>query len=134
MNRKILLVRKIAKVTAIQVKESTVVETIMKDGHKETINVATPGDYIVTNPSGEKYVIKEKNFSERYKHIENDTYQSLGRPTNACRVDNNISFVAPWGEKMYIKEGGYLIINKPDDIYGIQEEEFNETYEILNID
>lgn len=130
-NRKTKVARKIAKIKAIQATENTVIETVMKDGHKETINVASPGDYIVTNPSGEQYVIKEKDFDKRYKSLGEGVYQSLGSPVSVCELDINVKFKAPWGEDMYIKEGGYLIINKPDDIYGIQKEEFYETYEII---
>lgn len=36
--------------------------------------------------------------------------------------------MAPWGEKMNIEKGGYLVVNAPDDIYGIQLQEFNNTY------
>lgn len=126
-----LLARKIAQVEAIQVSENTIVETIMQDGHKETINVATPGDYVVTNPSGEKYVIKERDFLERYSLIKDNVYRAKGDVVSVCKVPDNISFIAPWGEKMNIKKGGYLVISNPEDIYGIQEAEFNETYQVL---
>ena len=32
---------------------------------------------------------------------------------------------------MNIKKGGYLVISNLNDIYGIQKEEFEETYEII---
>lgn len=51
------------------------------------------------------------------------------------QLDFDFAVMKPWGEKgalipECVKKSGYLNITDPDDIYGIAEEEFIETYEI----
>lgn len=127
---------KFARIKAVQGEIGQEVVTVMENGLEETKNVVKtdeetgePG-WIVTNPSGEQYIVENSVFKKKYeKDPENpEQYKPKGAPVFAIQVDENISFIAPWGEQMNIAKGGYLIINAPDDIYGIQEKEFNETY------
>jgi hypothetical protein len=51
------------------------------------------------------------------------------------QVQDGVTIQVPWGENgslipQTIKAGGYLNITDMDDVYGIAEEEFNETYEV----
>ena len=53
------------------------------------------------------------------------------------RSDEDIAILVPWGEdgapvEQTIDAGGWLNITKPEDIYGIADKEFRETYEILS--
>ena len=50
--------RKNGEFRAKRVSVAASVETILADGRKETRNVAAPGDYVVTGPGGEHYVVK----------------------------------------------------------------------------
>ena len=59
--------KKQGEVTAVQVQVETPVETVLADGTKETTNTALPGDFIVTNPGGEQYVLKPEKFQSRYE-------------------------------------------------------------------
>ena len=43
-----------------------VVVTTLKDGREETTSVAAEGDFVVTNPSGEEYILTSENFLPRY--------------------------------------------------------------------
>lgn len=49
---------------------------------------------------------------------------------NAAQINEPISFTAPWGEKMNIDKGGYILQdpNNPNDIYGISGKDFDSTY------
>ncbi len=47
-------------------------------------------------------------------------------------LQENVRFQAPWGEEMRIRAGGVLVIKDSGDIYGIQREEFQDTYEYID--
>ncbi|MFA6604036.1 MAG: PGDYG domain-containing protein [Patescibacteria group bacterium] len=75
------------------------ITTVLESGVKETENKAGPGDWIVTNPSGEQYVISEKKFLGRYEATdEPGAYSAKGY----CRAIPNpfgkpIEILASWG-------------------------------------
>ena len=94
-----------------------------------TKNIAEPGDWIVTNPGGEQYVIKPEKFAKLYEKKENEPgiFVSKGVPVRAIRTEKNITFTAPWGEKQSVKAGGCVIDNNGER-YGIDGKTFDETY------
>jgi hypothetical protein len=126
------------KVQARQVAEREEVRTTLADGTEETVNVAEPGDVVVTNPGGEKYVLKPDNFGKRYEATEEEGVfrakgmaRAVANPTGA-----DIEIMAPWGEPQY---GGpdcmVATVFDPDqpdviggDRYIIGGEEFAATY------
>jgi hypothetical protein len=125
-----------AKTARIEAREGVVGEVVvtkMKDGHEETKNtVKEKGDMIVRNPNGEEYIIDAKTFAKKYeKDPTNDKqYRPKGGAQSFISVKEDIEFKAPWGEEMSIKAGGMLNISGKDtgDIYGIQKQEFHQTY------
>jgi hypothetical protein len=86
-----------------------VVETRLADGSVETRNVAKPGDAIVTNPGGERYIIRAEKFGKRYKPKIGDDCQLVDGVFTAIgfhRVIDNpfgspITMLASWGEMQY---------------------------------
>lgn len=127
----ILTVDEVAKFTRIHARQGYVGEkiiTTIANGLEETKNIVkidektgNPG-WVVTNPNGEKYIIEDSVFQEKYElDNENPTqYKSKGNPVLATQIDEHIEFTAPWGEIMKIEAGGSLILNNQNDIYGIQ--------------
>lgn len=119
--------------------EGEVIKTIMEDGLEETINIVDKDpvtdkvDWVVTNPNNEQYIVPHAVFIKKYCiDPENpDLYKPLEEIKIAVQINEHIMFKAPWGDNMYIQAGGYLIINSETDIYGIQEQEFLETYHEL---
>lgn len=61
--------QKTAKVTARTATEGERVDTIMKNGLVETTNTAKAGDYVVTNPGGEQYLVGKEKFEKRSESI-----------------------------------------------------------------
>ncbi len=134
-----ITVEEVAKVAKIKARQGTIGEevvTVMANGLEETRNVVTadektgePG-WIVTNPNGEEYIVPDSTFKDKYRlNPENpEEYISKGKPTLAAKINEDIEFMAPWGEAMKIEAGGSLVLGGKDDIYGIQEREFNNTY------
>lgn len=125
-------------VAAEFVSEPTPVETVLADGTIETSNVADPGDVIVTNPSGEKYVLKPENFAKRYGSTDDpDVFRAKGM---ARAVQNNtgspVEIMAPWGEPQFGGPDCMIATvfdpENPEEIgadrYIIGRKEFEETY------
>lgn len=113
--------------------------TVMANGLKETKNTVTadengnPG-WVVTNTTGEQYIVKDAVFKSKYENIEGteDGFRPVWNPITAVQIDENICFVAPWGETQNLVSGGYIVFNKEyKDIYGVQQEEFNATYDLV---
>ena len=120
--------RKCATVTARVAQAGEEVVT-MVGGTQETRNVANGGDYIVRNPGGEEYIVEKAKFETRYELVSGseDTYRPSGGPVRAVPLTENVRFVAPWGEEQFIKAGGFML-NNAGDVYGIQKQEFFNTY------
>ena len=136
--------KKYARVKAEKGVPGQPIETIMKNGLREVAAVVKAdekgeADWIVTNPSGEKYAVPHAKFIKRYElEVGSDgKHAPKGAPIEAIQIHEDITFDVPWGENgapvpMTIKAGGYLNITNLDDVYGIQEEEFYETYSECN--
>lgn len=120
--------RKCAVVTARVAEADEAIVTVV-DGTQETRNVANAGDYVVCNPGGEEYIVEKVKFEERYERVAGTegAYRSSGAPVRAVPLAGNVRFVTPWGEEQFINAGGFLL-NNADDIYGIQKQEFFDTY------
>ncbi len=124
------LAQKTAKVKAEKVPPGTKVETIMADGHVETSKTAGPdGGYKVTNPTGEQYLVDIAKFESIYEPAgEQGMFQPRPDPRKVVTVGENVAFTAPWGEEMLIRTGGVLVYSGPQDVYGIQPDEYKQTY------
>jgi len=135
-------VAKFARINARQGELGQEVVTKMANGLEETRNTVKldkktgqPG-WIVTNPGGEEYIVEDSVFNKKYEldPENNSQYKPKGEPVLATQISEDISFVAPWKDDeekdiiMNIAAGGYLILAGEKDIYGIQNEEFNDTY------
>lgn len=89
------------EVRARRVSVPTPVETILADGRNETRNVAARGDYVVTGPGGEHYVVKPDVFAARYerKPGTRDVYLARGEIIAVPNpLGHAIHFRASWGE------------------------------------
>ena len=75
------------------------IATVLASGVTETNNTANEGDWIMTNPSGEQYIIAEAKFLGRYEATETEgVYQAKGY----CRAVKNpfgkpVEIMASWG-------------------------------------
>ena len=95
---------------------------------------AEPGDWIITNPGGEAYKIKDETFQNAYepKEGEDGTFLALGVPVKAVQVNENIVFKAPWGSDQGVQASGYIVERQDNkERYGIEEEAFDTTYEAI---
>jgi len=98
------------------------------DGKEETRNQTEIGDVIVTGPKGEEYEIERDKFGKLYEPDPENPGDFRSKGTvQGILLTEDVSFEAPWGEQMYIEAGGVLVKNG-DDIYGIEEDVFIDTY------
>lgn len=132
--------RKSAVVCAEQMSSTGVVRTVLADGLVETSNVYGPGDWVVTNPGGEQYVMSGERFADRYSPTAlAGRFAARGRVRAIQHTGwYDIEIVAPWGEKMRGAPGCFVVEVVPDvtnlrvrstDRYLIGEHEFRETYD-----
>lgn len=85
--------------------------------------------FVITNSSGEVYAIREETLNKNYIKGEKDgEYIAKATPRKMIEIDENISFIAPWGEIMNLQAGAWLNIDDMNKIYGINPKEFYETY------
>lgn len=111
------------------------IETVLKNGLKETENTVGTDpetgapDWIVTGKDGERYVVTDASFRERYRPDPDEpgVFLPAGKPVQAVRIRENIRFTAPWGEEEMLRAGGWLMLD-PGGIYGVEEEAFLATY------
>jgi hypothetical protein len=134
-----LTVEEVAKFARIHARQGILGEEIvtkMANGLEETRNTVTldeetgePG-WVVTNPDGEEYIVPDSKFKNKYEiDPENpEQYKPKGGPVLSSPINEHIVFEAPWGGAMKIEAGGSLILGGPNDIYGIQKAEFENTY------
>jgi PGDYG protein len=79
------------------------IATTLEDGTVETVNFAEPGDIIITNPGGERYVLKPGDFAKQYTV---DESTGMYRSTDLVKIIQNstggpVEILAPWGDRQY---------------------------------
>ena len=125
---------KFARVQAQQAKGGEEIVTILADGTRETTNVAKAGDFIITNPGGEQYIVDAQKFAKRYEaamDLGAGWYKPKGAPQKFVKIDQDMIIVASWGEKQVLKKGAYLNVTNLNDIYGVAADEFRGTYKTI---
>ena len=125
---------KFARINAVQARGGERINTVAGDGTQETTNVAKPGDFIVNNVGNpnNKWIIDAATFQKKYVPVQGQpgVFMPKGGPMMAGQINEPISFTAPWGEKMNIDKGGYIMQTpgSQTDIYGISGRDFDDTY------
>ena len=141
---RLVTARRIGFVAARQATRDEPVET--RWNGKEANDVARPGDWIVTNMSADRAILRDRAGSVNTYVIRRDTFVRLyDRDTGeteygaiyksksvveAFLLPGSFEILAPWGE---IQRGarGYLVKNG-DEIYGNNRETFEATYEVVD--
>lgn len=129
---------KSATVQAELVTEIRQVQTIVSDGFLETEASAAIGQYIVTNPDGEQYILPPETFAARYEHIEGNLYKAVGS-IRAFRnpYPEDVEILAPWGEPQFGKSDClFAVALDAEDVmvdsdrYVIEGTAFQNTYKL----
>jgi len=120
------LMDKIGEVIARQVEVLTPVSTVINGEFVETENFAQPGDFIVTNPGGEDYVLTEANFWTRYNasgrhgiYVPKGSIRVIPNPYN-----DDIEIDAPWGAPQFGEKDCYIAVSITSDINDISTDRY----------
>jgi hypothetical protein len=113
---------------------------------KETQNTAAHGDWIATNLSPDRevlrdsagqantYVIHPEKFASLFdRHVGNTEFGAIYKPkgtVQALHFSAGFEILAPWGE-MQQSPDGYLVLNETE-VYGNNRQTFDATYEIVS--
>ncbi len=137
-----VVARKFGFVAALKASRARTVET--RWNGKETTNKARAGDWIVTNLSAKREVLRDRDghantyvvaagrFKDLYQPARTKPLAKLGAVfrakgvVSALWLPGGFDVVAPWGERQ-TGAAGYLILNG-DDVYGNNAETFDATY------
>jgi hypothetical protein len=109
------------------------------DGDKETSNTCKAGDYVISGPKGEKYVVMAHKLPANYNLIEDVLITRL-LPRNVAKITKQIlkkvgikgpiEFIASWGESMVLGAGDYLVKEDEGKYYRIDGDLFKKTYKL----
>lgn len=137
--------KKIGEVRATVAAGGEIVVTKLNDGFTETQNKAKPGDMIITNPGGERYILDASKFQKRYEQKldeHGNAVSGLYTARGFCvAIDNPfnapITMIASWGEYQN-GESDAKIADSFDPVSGrsenepyiIGKNEFSQTYEL----
>jgi len=108
--------------------------TVAGDGTQETNNIVTKNHTVLNNVgnTANRWAAETPTFNRKYEQdpTRQGVYKPKGGPMNAAQINEPISFTAPWGERMNVDKGGYILQdpNNPNDIYGISGKDFDSTY------
>lgn len=142
--------KKVAKVKVLEkATPGEVYVTVTRDENggtwEETKNTAKDGQFLVCNfydgkdvddPS--KWLLDGSKIKKAYAvngEVEvGKVYSPVGEVRLAAKADEDLSFVAPWGEVMRAKKGDWIVRNGEgyDDIYRIERVVFENTYKTLD--
>ncbi len=87
--------KKVGLVQARRAFEGEEIITRLTNGTEETINIAKAGDWVITNPSGEEYLIDQEKFFAQYEPSNMEgSYEAKGY----CRAVRN-----PFGKPIEIR-------------------------------
>ena len=92
------------------------------------------GEVIVdSNGHENSWIIEDSTFKKKYEvDLENPgLFKPKGGPQTFVQIAHNI-ILEQWGSEMKIAKGGYINVTNLDDMYGISERDFNDTYKFTN--
>ena len=127
---------KFARVQAEQAKGGEEIVTKLADGLTETRNVAKPGDWIVKNPGGERYIVPGDKFAKKYEaaaDLGEGWFKPTGKPQQFRQIKQDMVITASWGEKQVLRKGSFINVTDMNDLYGVAEKEFNDTFRTVKV-
>ena len=92
------------------------------------------GNLIVDNNEHlNQWIIDDSTFKKKYEvDLDNpELFKPTGGPQVFVQINDNI-ILNQWGSDMQIAAGGYINITNPDDLYGISQRDFEDTYRIVS--
>jgi len=128
------------------------ISVFTQNGNLEAVECGVEGNVVVTRcdldgvPIVDSFghvntwQMRAETFAEKYDVSNMRPEDGFTRPRGGVqrliRVDEDVAIMVPWGEDgsevpLTIDRGGWLNVTDPADIYGVADEEFRETYQIV---
>lgn len=87
---------------------------------------------IDANGHDNSWIIGDKKFREKYEidNPELGIFKPVGSVQTFVKIDKDI-ILSQWESEMKIARGGYINITNPEDMYGISERDFLDTYRVV---
>lgn len=124
------LYRKTVKLREKDIERATIAQDVpvILDGKRESMQHAELGDYIITGVLGERFVVKQHEFTDFYEPDPKEAEIYRSKPVRrALRLVEDTAIPVSWGEQKM--EKGSLVVQDVDgSIYGIQKEAFRKSY------
>ncbi len=116
------------KVAQVQIDEQTNQPGWIATKVDEQGNIITDN-----NNHPNQWIIDDTTFKQKYEvDPENPILcRPKGGPQMFVQITDNI-ILNQWGSNMQIAAGGYINITKPDDMYGISQRDFEDTYKFTD--
>lgn len=109
---------------------------------EKVVMVSEPNCYVLTKVDSKGNAIIDKNghtnewvvnsdvIERKYEPDYSDILKPKGGVQKFVIVPENI-ILEQWGSETKIAQGGYINITNTDDMYGISERDFNDTYQVV---
>lgn len=80
-----------------------------------------------------QWIIADSLFKRKYELVDNELnmYKPVGGPQIFVQIPDNL-ILNQWGADMKIAMGGYINITNINDLYGISERDFIDTYKCID--
>ncbi len=108
------------------------------NNEKETHAIARQGDYVITGPLHEKYVIRSVNLPTYYnltdgflhtRQVQRVVAKITKQMFTKLKLPIPLSFTTSWGEIMILKPGDFLVQDS-SNYYRVEKNAFHMTYKL----
>ena len=95
---------------------------------------AEEGGWLITDSNGLQSIMSDESFARGYEPAEElgeGWYKPAGIPQTFIQIQRELKIKNAAGQEQVFAPGSFLNISIPEYVYGMTEEEFKETYELI---
>ena len=95
---------------------------------------AEEGGWLITDSNGLQSIMSDESFARGYEPAEElgeGWYKPAGIPQTFIQIQRELKIKNAAGQEQVFAPGSFLNISIPEYVYGMTEEEFKETYELV---
>lgn len=129
---------KVTAVTARRGNIGEIINTFSSEGLHETTKAVLRNnkgeiDWVVTNLSGNTYVMENDSFLNDYKQSKvQGEYEPLQREKLIIKLHENIVFKNKFGNTFKPKKDHFIVVDDNDDFYELSPQNYEKDYKVLD--